>query len=62
MDGVLICGSLGERALLTKKERMKLAEKWLEVAGDKLKVIIHTGSTNIMDQKALAAHAQHIGL
>ena len=61
LDGVFICGSSGEGALLTKDERMQLAEKWMEAAGDKLKVIVHTGGTNIMDQKALAAHAQDIG-
>jgi len=61
LDGVFICGSSGEGALLTKEERMLLAEKWLEVAGDRLKVIVHTGGTNIMDQKALASHANDIG-
>jgi N-acetylneuraminate lyase len=61
LDGVFICGSSGEGALLNKEERMRLAEKWMEVADDRLKVIIHTGGTNIMDQKALAAHAQEIG-
>lgn len=61
LDGIFICGSSGEGALLCKEERMRLAEKWMEVAGDRLKVIIHTGGTNIMDQKTLAAHAEVIG-
>ena len=61
LDGVFVCGSSGEGALLTKEERMQIAEKWIEVAGDRLKVIVHTGGTNIMDQQSLAAHAQEIG-
>lgn len=61
LDGVFVCGSSGEGGLLTKEERMQIAEKWIEVAGDRLKVIVHTGGTNIIDQQALAAHGQEIG-
>ncbi len=61
LDGVFVCGSSGEGALLTKEERMQIAEKWIEVSGGRLKVIVHTGGTNIMDQQSLAAHAQEIG-
>ncbi|MCK5208891.1 MAG: dihydrodipicolinate synthase family protein, partial [Cyclobacteriaceae bacterium] len=61
LDGAFVCGSSGEGALLTKEERMSVAEKWVEVAGDRLKVIVHTGGTNIIDQQSLAAHAQEIG-
>jgi N-acetylneuraminate lyase len=61
IDGVFICGSSGEGGLLTKEERMQIAEKWIEVAGDRLKVIVHTGGTNILDQQSIAAHAQKNG-
>lgn len=61
LDGVFICGSSGEGGLLTKEERMQVAEKWIAVAGDRLKVIVHTGGTNIVDQQSIAAHAQEIG-
>jgi len=61
MDGVFVCGSSGEGGLLTKEERMVIAERWVEVAGDILKVIVHTGGTNIMDQQSIARHAQEIG-
>jgi N-acetylneuraminate lyase len=60
-DGVFICGSTGEGALLTKEERMVLAEKWINVSNGELKVIIHTGGANLRDQKFLANHAQQIG-
>lgn len=62
LDGVFICGSSGEGGLLTKQERMLVAEKWMEVAGDRLKVIVHTGGTNIIDQQSIAAHSQEIGV
>jgi N-acetylneuraminate lyase len=61
LDGVFICGSSGEGALLTREERMAVAEAWMEAAGDQLKVIVHTAGTNLTDQKTLAAHAQEIG-
>jgi N-acetylneuraminate lyase len=61
LDGVFVNGSTGEGALLTKEERMATAEKWVETCGDKLKVIIHTGGTNVTDQCTLAAHAEKIG-
>lgn len=61
LDGVFVCGSSGEGGLLTKEERMQIAEKWIEVSGNRLKVIVHTGGTNVMDQQSLAAHAQEIG-
>jgi len=61
LDGVFVCGSTGEGALLTREERMAVAEKWMEVSNDNLKVIVHTGGTNIREQKILATHAEKIG-
>jgi N-acetylneuraminate lyase len=61
LDGVFVCGSSGEGGLLSKEERMQVAEKWIEAAAGRLKVIVHTGGTNISDQQTLAAHAQDIG-
>ncbi len=61
LDGVFVCGSSGEGGLLSKEERMQVAEKWTEVAAGRLKVIVHTGGTNISDQQTIAAHAQEIG-
>lgn len=62
LDGAFICGSTGEGALLTREERMAVAEAWVAATGDRLKVIVHTGGTNLVDQQALAAHAQDIGV
>lgn len=61
LDGVFVCGSTGEGALLTISERMAVAQRWVEVSGGRLKVIVHTGQTSVADQVTLAAHAQQIG-
>jgi N-acetylneuraminate lyase len=61
LDGAFICGSTGEGALLTREERMAVAEAWMNAAGKVLKIVIHTGGTNLRDQKILAAHAERIG-
>ncbi len=61
LDGVFVNGSTGEGALLTKEERMAVAEKWNEVGAGRLKVIVHTGGTNVRDQQDLASHAERSG-
>ena len=61
VDGVFICGSTGEGALLTREERMALTEKWMDAAGGSLKVVVHTGGCNLKDQQQLAAHAEEKG-
>ena len=45
LKGVFINGSSGEGYMLTDEERMKLAERWVEVAPSGFKVIVHVGST-----------------
>lgn len=59
--GVFINGSSGEGYMLTVEERMKLAEKWISVAPESFKVIIHVGATCVKDSHKLAQHAQEIG-
>lgn len=61
LDGVFTCGSTGEGALLTVAERKQVTEMWIKESEGKLKVIVHTGGTNLSDQKDLAAHAQKVG-
>lgn len=45
LKGVFINGSSGEGYMLTEEERMKLAERWVEVAPEGFKVIVHVGRT-----------------
>lgn len=59
--GVFINGSSGEGYMLTVEERMKLAEKWMEVSPKGFKVIVHVGATCVKDSNKLAQHAQQIG-
>ncbi|MEG1607964.1 MAG: dihydrodipicolinate synthase family protein [Mucinivorans sp.] len=61
LNGVFICGSTGEGALLTEQERMAVAERWVEASKGRLKVIVHTGCSPVAVQVRLAAHAQQIG-
>ena len=58
--GAFVCGTAGESLSLTTQERMDLAERWVQAAGGKLKVIVHVGHDSIKDCTALAAHAQQI--
>lgn len=61
LKGVFINGSSGEGYMLTEEERMRLAERWVEVAPEGFKVIVHVGSTCVKSSERLAAHAQKIG-
>lgn len=61
LKGVFINGSSGEGYMLTEDERMRLAERWAEVAPEGFKVIVHVGSTCVKSSERLAAHAQKIG-
>ena len=59
--GAFVCGTTGEGVSLTLEERMQVAERWQQVAGSQLRVIVHVGHTALGDARALAAHAQKIG-
>lgn len=61
LQGVFVNGSSGEGYMLTEAERMKLAERWVNVAPKGFKVIVHVGSTCVKSSRALAEHAQKIG-
>lgn len=60
VTGAFVCGTTGEGASLTTAERMLVADRWKDVASEKLPVIVHVGHTSIGDCRALAAHAQKI--
>lgn len=61
LQGVFINGSSGEGYMLTTEERVQLAERWIKVAPQGLKVIVHVGSCCLRESQKLAAHAQEIG-
>src|SRR3712207_8229623 len=61
LKGVFINGSSGEGYMLTTEERKALAEKWVSVAPEGFKVIVHVGSCCLHDSVELACHAEQIG-
>lgn len=61
LKGVFINGSSGEGYMLTTEERMQLAERWVSVAPEGFKVIVHVGSCCLHESARLAEHAQKIG-
>ena len=61
VTGAFVCGTTGEGLSLTQDERMNVARRWVDVAGGKLKVIVHVGHNSQRDAMALARHARQIG-
>ena len=60
VKGAFICGSTGEGVSLSTAERSAVAEEWMRVAGEKLKVIVHVGHTSLAEACELARHAAKI--
>ena len=61
VTGAFICGTTGEGLSLTTAERMGVAEEWMKVAPDSLRVVVHTGHAGLADSRTLATHAEKIG-
>jgi N-acetylneuraminate lyase len=60
--GAFICGTTGESASLTLDERFRLAQRWRDVAGESLTIIIHVGDNCQANAIAFASHAQRMGV
>ncbi|HVU34405.1 MAG TPA: dihydrodipicolinate synthase family protein [Opitutaceae bacterium] len=61
VTAAFVCGTTGEGTSLTLEERFAVAEKWMESAGDALRVIVHVGHTSLANAARLAGHAARIG-
>jgi N-acetylneuraminate lyase len=61
VTGAFVCGTTGEGLSLTTRERMQVAERWVQAAGSRLRVIVHVGHTSLAECCALATQAQEIG-
>ena len=59
--GAFVCGTTGEGLSLSTDERKIVAEAWMKIAGDSLRIIVHAGHASAADAKALTAHASDIG-
>ena len=62
MRGVFVAGTTGEFASLTVDERKALCERWVEVAGETMRVAVHVGDNCLADAIELAAHARQAGV
>lgn len=60
VQGVFLCGTTGESLYLDNDERKREAEAWMPYA-DRLKILVHVGSTSYKMAADLAEHAQRIG-
>ena len=61
VSGAFVCGTTGEGQSLSTRERMEVAEQWVEVAGSRLKIIVHVAHNSLEESQQLARHAQKIG-
>ena len=59
VKAVFVCGSTGEGISLSTPERVQVAERWKDVVGDALPIIVHAGHHSLFEAKALAEHAQN---
>lgn len=46
---------------MTKDERKKILEKWIQVSEGRLKIVAHVGVLNVRESKELAKHAEESG-
>lgn len=59
--GLFVGGSTGEGPSLTVRERMDLAEAYVNAASGRVPVIIHVGHNSLREAGGLAEHAEQIG-
>lgn len=59
--GVFVNGTTGEGLALSVAERREIVERWLEVAPEGLRVVVHVGHTCQQESRHLAKHAAEHG-
>ncbi len=57
VTGAFLCGTTGESWSLSVEERMHLTERWMAVAGDRLRIVVHVGHNAVHEAQRLARHA-----
>lgn len=63
-NGIFLNGTTGECMSLSTKERIQLADGWMnerDGRADKIKVVVHVGSSNLLEAATMAEHAQSRG-
>jgi 4-hydroxy-tetrahydrodipicolinate synthase len=61
-DGLVVAGSTGESATLSKEEKLRLFSAVLDAVGDKATVIAGTGSNDTRASIAMTAEAEKLGV
>ncbi len=61
VNGLYLTGSSGESFLQTKEERKLKVESVMEEVGNKLTVIVHTGSASTREAVELSKYAKEMG-
>ena len=61
LDGLLALGTTGEGVLLTRAERRRVAELFVDAAAGRLDIAVHCGAQTTADTVALAEHAACLG-
>lgn len=61
VDGVVACGSTGEFAAMTGKERRRLVESVIEYTAGRVPVVAQTGAVSTREAVALSRHAEGAG-
>lgn len=62
VTGAYVLGTTGEGIQCSVKERIQIAERWVEASQGKLDLIIHTGALSINDAVTLARHANTLDI
>jgi N-acetylneuraminate lyase len=62
MRAVFVAGTTGECASLSVAERKSLCERWVDVAGDALRIAVHIGDNCQANAIELATHARQTGV
>lgn len=61
IEGIYILGSTGEGVSMSREERRRVAEAYVQEAQGRLKTVVQVGHNSLVEAKQLAAHAQEIG-
>ncbi|SDM70005.1 dihydrodipicolinate synthase family protein [Kriegella aquimaris] len=61
VTGAFICGTTGEGMFLSLEERKLLTETWIKEQTDDFNIIVHVGTTSVLQSNDLAKHAQQTG-
>lgn len=61
VNGAFVCGTTGEGASLSMKEKKAVVEEWVRCSGGRLKIIAHVGGLCQSQSVELAEHAVQTG-